>query len=749
MDDSQVTDRQADDAAEIPGGPLSNLVGKTLGTFRLSRVVGQGSMGVVFEAQQETLNRRVALKVLPPSLTTSEKAIQRFLREAESVAQLHHKHIVDIYDIGRAEGLYYYAMRFVEGTSLDRLLQQHRFRPLDAARIIHQAAEAIHFAHQHGIIHRDIKPGNLIITPDGQVVITDFGLARPEKSSSLTESGALVGTPMYMSPEQVRGDRGAVDRRTDIYSLGASLYELLAGQPPFDGKSTQETLQKILDRDPKPPRRIRPDIPWELEVITLKAMEKDPARRYATAGEIAEDLRRFMDGEPILARRSSVITRTGKWLRRHRTVAALFATVLVIAMSGIALALLKSNREAQRNSYAAQIRQADDLLRGRRIEEAIAEYQKARQYDPKSPKSYAGLGLAYYEQALLAEAESSDVAAERAATFFDMALAELNEAMRLGIKDGRVPLRRAKIRMRTGQEGNPQDWIDDIDRAAEMDAYSFEVQLEVANLYLSICQKQDLEHELDFLLKAERWASEAVKTSPRSADARVTRSLIYLNLYELVGAKTEQGPLSAGEYLELARRDCSQAYRLDRNNRTAYELRQTISSELLAKDWRSALIQKGLTLVGEEAWLRNVKVPDDLPTHLFPGFVAMSNPEGESQERARRRDEAENRAKQGQALEREGDFAGALGHYLAALNLWNDLADVHRRVAEIYLQQNRSDSDTEGFFHAQEAERLAPSDLDCIQTYWKAAKKIGNTGEAERMMLKLTGLGTLNASSGG
>ena len=285
--------------------PLQELVGTTLGEYTIRRVLGYGSMGVVFEAHHTKLDRRVALKALPPGLGSTEKAIQRFLREAQAVAQLSHEHIVPIYEISQSGAIHWYAMRFLDGEPLDKTLQRGRLDPQEAARLMQTAARAVHFAHQHGIIHRDIKPANMIVEHGGKLVLTDFGLARPEQGSGITDSGAMVGTPRYMSPEQIRAKRGEVDRRTDIWSLGATLYEMVAGEPPFPGESTQEILQQILDVEPRTPRSLRPDLPADLEVVILKAMEKEPKRRYASALELAQDLERFLEGEPIVARRSS------------------------------------------------------------------------------------------------------------------------------------------------------------------------------------------------------------------------------------------------------------------------------------------------------------------------------------------------------------------------------------------------------------------------------------------------------------
>ena len=301
--------------------PLQELVGRQLGDYSLKRILGHGSMGVVFEAVHAKLGRRVALKVLPPGLGATEKAIQRFLREAQAVAQLSHENIVPIYEIGNDGATHFYAMQFLDGEPLDVVIKRGPIDPREASQLACTAARAIHFAHQRGIIHRDVKPANMIRLREsergdsadgaasGKVVLTDFGLARPEQGESITDSGAMVGTPLYMSPEQVRAKKGEIDRRTDVYSLGATLYEMVAGRPPFSGESTQEILQRILDEEPRPPRALATHLHEDLEVVILKALEKEPKRRYASALEMAQDLERYLEGEPILASRTTFIGR--------------------------------------------------------------------------------------------------------------------------------------------------------------------------------------------------------------------------------------------------------------------------------------------------------------------------------------------------------------------------------------------------------------------------------------------------------
>lgn len=334
--------------------------GAVLGEFRIVREAGRGGMGVVYEAEQLGLNRRVALKVLPLAAALDPRQRQRFQVEAQAAALLQQEHIVPVYGVGCDRGIAYYAMQFIAGRSLADWIAEQRgllgpppsgsgsrnradFR-LAAGWGLH-AAEALEHAHGIGVLHRDVKPSNLLVDDRGHLWITDFGLARfvQDDDPTLTRTGDLVGTLRYMSPEQLRGDRAVVDHRCDVYALGASLYELLTLRPAFDGRDRSEILQRILHDEPPAPRRIDPAIPRDLETIVLKAMAKEPAPRYASARAMAEDLRRFLDDQPILARRPGLPERSLRWARRHRNVLATAVGVLLLSMAVGALLLWQSN----------------------------------------------------------------------------------------------------------------------------------------------------------------------------------------------------------------------------------------------------------------------------------------------------------------------------------------------------------------------------------------------------------------------
>ena len=307
--------------------------GDAFGSYVIRREVGRGGMGIVYEAWQESLKRRVALKLLHVHLVSDALSVARFKREAESAAKLAHPHIVHIYEFGEAVGFYYYAMEYLEGQNLEQACQGRPMEPRRVAGYLLEAARALDHAHHLGIIHRDIKPANLFVTLEDKVFITDFGLARPEAGAGLTASGAVVGTPAYMSPEQALGNRVQIDRRSDVYSLCMTLYTLLVGRPAFSGGELHEVLRQVVYEDPPRPTAEVPEIPLDLEAVALKGLAKAPERRYQSALELAGEFRRFLDGDPVEARRPGYFS--GKAGKRR---AALLAVGLLVIGGGAAVA---------------------------------------------------------------------------------------------------------------------------------------------------------------------------------------------------------------------------------------------------------------------------------------------------------------------------------------------------------------------------------------------------------------------------
>ncbi|MFH1418106.1 MAG: protein kinase [Planctomycetota bacterium] len=334
--------------------------GQRLGEFRIVREIGRGGMGVVYEAVQTSLGRRVALKVLPASVTISENALERFHREAHTGGRLHHTSIVPVYAVGEENGINYYAMQLIEGRSLSHYLKTARESPRSVdrnhfkriAKWGRQAADALAHAHGQGIIHRDIKPANMLYDGKDNVWIFDFGLARASDDPTITQSGDLLGTVRYMSPEQARSE-SHLDGLTDVYSLGATLYELASLSPAFEGDSRATALRQVTEMEPRPLRQLAPLVPRDIETIVQKCMQKDRSRRYQSAADVAEDLRRFLAGEPILARRTPLSVRAWRWVRRHRGLSASLVAAIVLAIGASLLAAKLRHDEGRRRLQEA------------------------------------------------------------------------------------------------------------------------------------------------------------------------------------------------------------------------------------------------------------------------------------------------------------------------------------------------------------------------------------------------------------
>jgi serine/threonine protein kinase len=464
LDGVQLAHAAAGALAPLAPPALPEHSASPLGDFQIVREVGRGGMGVVYEAVQLSLGRTVALKVLPFAAALDAKHLQRFKTEAHAAAGLHHTNIVPVYAVGCERGVHFYAMQLIHGRSLEAVIQElrgeagedHPLAPATtvafragptaggsapvrtsqrsnrgregfrtAARLGSQVADALEYAHEAGVVHRDVKPANLLLDAKGNAWVTDFGLAQVSADISLTRTGDMVGTLRYMSPEQASGQRVLVDHRTDVYSLGATLYELLTLQPIFDGQDRRTVLRQILDEEPRPLRQIDRAIPVELETIVLKAVAKAPEERYATAGEMAADLRRFLEEQPILARRPTLVERTRKWMRRHPSFAGAALLVMVFVVCGLATttALVAREQGRTRAAYHQERlraeeaeerfrlarRAADELiqvaqeeladkphlesLRKRLLEAALVYYQELIEYRREDPDAKAELEL--------------------------------------------------------------------------------------------------------------------------------------------------------------------------------------------------------------------------------------------------------------------------------------------------------------------------------------------------------------------
>src|SRR5882724_3795268 len=306
-----------------------------LGDYELLEEIGRGGQGVVFRARQKSLNRTVAVKVISLGQWASKAHLKRFRLEAEAAARLEHPGIVPIHEVGERDGSCYFSMKFIEGGQLDEVARREPMPIRHTVELIAKVARTVHYAHEHGILHRDLKPGNILLDPKGEPHLTDFGLARlVETESTVTRTLEVLGTPSYMAPEQAAANNAAVSSVTDVYGLGAVLYQLPTSQPPFAGGTTYETIRLLLDTEPRPPRLLNPKIDRDLSTICLKCLEKDPKRRYSSALALAEDLERWLKHEPILARRIGILTRGKKWVRRNPTSALLAASLVALAAAG-------------------------------------------------------------------------------------------------------------------------------------------------------------------------------------------------------------------------------------------------------------------------------------------------------------------------------------------------------------------------------------------------------------------------------
>ena len=305
---------------------------KDFGDYELLEEIGCGGQGVVYRARQKSLNRIVALKVIGLAHWATEAHVKRFRMEAEAAAHLDDPHIIPIYEIGERDGACYYSMKFIEGGQLDKVIGSELMPLRKAAELMAKLARTLDYAHQHGVLHRDIKPGNILLDAKGEPHLTDFGLARlVETESTVTRTMEVLGTPSYMAPEQAVGNNARVGGATDIYGLGAVLYQLLTGHPPFAGGTTYETVRLVLDTEPRQPRLWNPKVDRDLATICLKCLEKDPQRRYSSALALAEDLEHWLKHEPIRARRTGIFTRGRKWVRRNPTSALLVASLVALA----------------------------------------------------------------------------------------------------------------------------------------------------------------------------------------------------------------------------------------------------------------------------------------------------------------------------------------------------------------------------------------------------------------------------------
>ncbi len=388
-----------------------------LGKFQLLQVVGRGAFGTVYQARDTDLERIVAVKVPRSGRFAGPEDEDRFMREARSVAQLNHPGIVPVYEVGHADELPYIVAEYVEGVTLNELLQYRRLEFVESADIVASIAEALSHAHERGVIHRDLKPGNILLERWGGVAreesvsalrisqldsrrndtlrtcgrarLMDFGLARRDSGeASVTVEGQLLGTPAYMSPEQARGDVGKIDVRSDVYSLGVMLFEMLTGELPFRGTSRM-VIEQVIHNDPPSPRKLVSHLPSDLETICMTCMQKDPAKRYQTASQLADELHRFLTGQPILARRISSLDRARRWCQRNPVVSSLASLLILSLLAGL-FGVATQWRRAERNSAMAR-EQAEraNLVASQASESAASEREARRRAEQSEVRAEA------------------------------------------------------------------------------------------------------------------------------------------------------------------------------------------------------------------------------------------------------------------------------------------------------------------------------------------------------------------------
>ncbi len=379
---------------------------KDFGDYELLEEIGRGGQGVVYRARQKSLNRIVALKVIGLAHWATEAHVKRFRMEAEAAAHLDDPRIVPIYEIGERDGACYFSMKFVEGGQLDKVIGSELMPLRKAAQLLAKLARTLDYAHQHGVLHRDVKPGNILLDAKGEPHLTDFGLARlVETESTVTRTLEVLGTPSYMAPEQAAGKTAQLTGATDVYGLGAVFYQLLTGHPPFAGGTTYETVRMVLETQPRQPRLWNPKVDRDLATICLKCLEKDQERRYSSALALAEDLERWLKHEPIRARRTGILTRGRKWLRRNPTTAVLVASLVALAAvvgaiiwksdlvhhpvitTGIAVLPFENRSEDKANAYFADGIQDEILTRLSKIADLKVISRTSTQHYKSAPKN--------------------------------------------------------------------------------------------------------------------------------------------------------------------------------------------------------------------------------------------------------------------------------------------------------------------------------------------------------------------------
>jgi RNA polymerase sigma-70 factor (subfamily 1) len=674
------------------------LPGRSLGDYRLLRELGRGGMAVVYEAEQVSLARRVALKVLPFAAVLDPKQLQRFKNEALAAAHLRHPNIVPVYGVGCDRGVHFYAMQYVDGQSLAMAIRDMKSgsageepkSPISshgsnrepayirmAAALGVQAAEALDHAHQLGIVHRDVKPGNLLADLAGTLWVTDFGLASSIKDVSLTITGELLGTLRYMSPEQALAKRAPVDHRTDVYSLGATLYELLTLEPAFPGDDPHRVIQDIALKEPVLPRRLNPALPRDLETVLLKALWKDPVGRYATAQEMADDLMRLLENQPIEAKRPGLFRRASMWSRRHRTLVAAAVVLLLLSTVGLATGTALLWREQAETESALDSSEANLNLALMALDQIYVDEAEGH------PKIREGLphdllkrGLGFYQEFARENAHNQRVA-------FSM---------------GRAHYRASLIFRELRQEDQAKEALE---RAISNNREAIWLKPDFAaahsNLSTALLDKGDLDGAIAS-------ARKALRLEPDSADAHCGLGCV----------------LRANGNMDGAIREFRETIRLNPDYVDGHGI---LGSALLAKgdpDSAIASFREAIRLQ-----------PNLAKAHCALGDALLAKGDPDSaiascREAIRLKpDFAEAHNNLGRALSRKGDPDGAIASYREAIRLEPDYAKAHGSLGNVHFAKGDLDGAIALF---RESIRLNPGDA---RVHNNLGLALAGTGDAD------------------
>jgi serine/threonine-protein kinase len=517
---TQESATQRDDAPTSGGGgpapePGAPFAAEVAG-HEILGVLGRGGMGVVYKARQRGLNRVVALKMVLAAEHAGAEQLARFRAEAEAVARLQHPHIVQVFEVGEVRGHPYFSLEYVEGGSLAQKLNGTPLPPSEAGRLVETLARAVHAAHLRGVVHRDLKPANVLLTAEGTPKITDFGLAkRLDVETAHTQSGAILGTPSYMAPEQAEGKVHAVGPTADVYALGAILYELLTGRPPFKAASPLDTVLQVLSEEPVPVRRLQPKVPRDLETVCLTCLRKEPAKRYATALDLADDLHRWLAGEPIRARPTPAWEQAVKWARRRPAAAALLA---VVAAAGVGLVLATvALTAANRREHAARVLAQENGLKAEQERDRARD--RFRMAQDAVDQFYTRVSASPEMKAQGTERLRTELL-ETAARFYEKFVKDQGDDLALQAECGRGYVRLAQLYHATGRAPQAEAAFKDAlalqKRLAQAEPDQVQYQLDLAASYRGL---GGLYRDTSRKAQAEAAYCEALAISQRVADA--------------------------------------------------------------------------------------------------------------------------------------------------------------------------------------------------------------------------------------